>query len=102
MKELDVPPEVMLDNDAIEFVRFWVANNEDHVSLFIGAFDPPEDEPRMWGYIMADVAKHAVRGMMQDDPGRGTPEELMAQIEAGFFERLKQNPDLSGMLKGAN
>jgi hypothetical protein len=100
--ELDIPDSVFQDQEpkGVEFVHFWVCDGNDHVALNIGSFQPPEDEPRQWGYIMADIARHAVRGMEQDDPSRGTSAEIFAEIERGFRERLEKDLDFSGQLRG--
>jgi len=98
--ELEIPDSMFEDQetDAIEFVRFWICNQSDHVTLNIGGTDP-EAEPEMWGNIIADIASHAVRGMQQDDASRGTPEQMLAEIERVFLERIGKERDLSGQLK---
>lgn len=101
LSSLDIPNTVEADEGGQEYVRFWIANKTDHVSLYIGGFDPAETEPRQWGHIMADIAKHAVRGMQLDDPTRGSPEQMLAEIEHGFFERLQHEGLVSGHLHGS-
>jgi hypothetical protein len=101
-RELDIPQGVHPDHNPSELIRFWVSGGIDHVSILVGTFEPAEDEPRMWGWILADIAKHAVRALRQDKPNVGSVEELVAQIEAGFSERMSQNPDLTGQLQGRN
>ena len=98
--ELDIPDSIFEDQetDAIEFVRFWICNQSDHVTLNIGGTDG-EAEPEMWGNIAADIACHAVRGMQQDDPSRGTAEQMLAEIERVFLERIRKERDLSGQLR---
>jgi hypothetical protein len=101
-RELDIPEGVDPEHNPSELIRFWVSGGIDHVSLRFGTFEPAEDEPRMWGWILADIAKHLVRALRQDDPSRGSVEELISQIEAGFGERTSQNPDLLGRIVGRN
>jgi hypothetical protein len=100
LHELDIPDGVFeAEGPAIEFVRFWVAGGEDHVTLKIGSFDSTE-EAGNWGMVLADLAKHAVRGMQQDDPSRGTPEQMLAEIQKAFFARLEHtSANLTGQLK---
>lgn len=100
-RELEIPSGVGVEDNPIEMVRFWISAGEDHVSLKIGTCVPSENEPEMWGSIIADIAKHAVRGMRQDNPNLCSEDELLARIESGFRERLSQDPDLSGQLKGS-
>ena len=68
------------------------------MSLNIGLFNP-EDEPRIWGSIIADIARHAVVAMMQDDPERSR-DALFAAIEAGFAERLQEAATYTGRFVG--
>lgn len=98
LHELDIPDSLVDEEEAIEFVRFWIGGGEDHVTLNIGAFDP-ENEAASWGMIAADIVKHAIRGMCQDDPSR-SPETLLAEIEAAFNGRLRDTVDLTGQLCG--
>lgn len=100
-KELNIPFEMPTTGNPMEFVRFWIAHNSEYVSMKIGAFEPAENEPQMWGFIIADIAKHAARGMVQVDETRGDARDLIAKIEAAFYERLKQDPEFAGVLKGA-
>jgi len=100
LRELQIPDGVFDEEGAaVEFIRFWVAGSKDYVTLNMGGFEP-KDEARQWGYIVADIAKHAVRGMQQDDPSRGTPEQMMAEIQKGYFERLEhEGVNLTGQIK---
>jgi hypothetical protein len=98
MRELSIPPGVEGEPGAVELIRFWIADGADHVNLNIGLF-APDDEPAFWGSIIADIAKHAVNGMMQEDPSRDEA-VLMAQIEAGFARRLAQTVNFTGRLSG--
>lgn len=80
-------------------VRMWIADNRDHVSLNIGFFEP-DYEAKQWGYILADIAKHAARGMQQDDPAIGSVEQLIATIESGYHERMAAELALTGTIGG--
>jgi hypothetical protein len=98
--ELDIPDSIFEDQetDAIEYVRFWICDQSDHVTLNIGGTEP-EAEAEMWGNIVADIACHAVRGMQQDDPSRGTTEQMLAEIERVFLDRIAKERSLSGQLR---
>jgi len=102
LEELEIPsPPPSEGERAIEFIRFWVTNGIDHVALNSGVF-APEDEARQWGFIIADIAKHAVRAMQLNDASRGSPEQMLAEIEAGFVFRLKQEVGFIGKLRERN
>jgi hypothetical protein len=97
LNELDIPDGVTEAKDATELIRFWVANGEDFVSLRPGVF-APEHEPGHWGMIIADIAKHAVRAMTQNDPSLNT-EDLFREIEDGFMGRLEAVANYTGNIK---
>lgn len=101
LEELEIPDSIFGDGETegTEFVRFWICAGKDHVVLRIGSLQPPNAEPRQWGYIMADIARHAVRGMQQDDPSRGSPEQMFAEIEHGFRERFGQHLSFTGQIQ---
>ena len=46
-KELSKPGTIQDDAVAQEMIRFWISNNQDHVSLMIGSSGDPEKEPPM-------------------------------------------------------
>ncbi|MEL6370151.1 MAG: DUF5076 domain-containing protein [Pseudomonadota bacterium] len=98
LHELEIPDGVIDEEEASEFVRFWIGGGEDHVTLNIGAFDS-EQEASSWGMIAADIVKHALRGMCQDDPTRD-PEKLLAEIEKAFHDRLNETTNVAGQLRG--
>jgi len=57
-------------------------------------------EAHTWGVILADVAKHAVNAITQSTFGEHSKEQLFAQLEQGFAERLKEKVGFSGKLTG--
>ena len=100
MRELVIPPAAFEDADSIEFIRFWVAGGQDHVSLHIGGMGEHDHEAMQWGMMLADISTHIVRGMVQD----GSPdseEVLRAKIEQGYLTRLKRKDvNFTGSLLG--
>lgn len=95
---LDIPEGIYEEQEGHELVRFWVSSGVDHVALNIGLFER-DNEPFVWGSVAADIAKHAVRGMMQDDPTQDE-QTLYAQIEHAFISRLKEQTNFEGQIKG--
>ncbi len=98
LDELEIPSGVFEENEGHELVRFWISSGVDHVSLNIGLFDN-EKEPSVWGSVAADIVKHAVNAMRQDDPTRDE-EALYAAIEQAFSMRLREQTSFSGQLRG--
>jgi len=97
MKELDIPEQVFDAEEAFELVRFWAVDGEDIVQLFVGAMG--DEEAKMWGVILADIARHAILAMGQNDPSLSA-DTLRAQIENGFRERMEQRIGVSGQIGG--
>ena len=54
LKELVIPPAALADAKAAEMVRAWVANDDLHCTLRIGAWE----DPAAWGVLLADLARH--------------------------------------------
>lgn len=98
LHELEIPSGVYEEGEAHELVRFWVGGGTDHVTLNISLFDG-EKEPSVWGSVAADIVKHAVNGMLQDDPTRDS-NALFAEIERSFVARLKEQTNFTGQLGG--
>ena len=95
-KELSKPGTIQDDAVAQEMIRFWISNNQDHVSLMIGSSGDPEKEPPMWGFMLADIAKHVTRVLLEQNPDGPSAQEIMEQILGGIGERLRHAPNLSG------
>jgi|GEM_PF-336409 len=102
LRELSIPKAVIEGSNTQEFIRFWVADGHDHVSMNIGGFEDNSDEAYMWGNILADIAWHAVNGMTEDDPTRGSRKNMFEDIMDGYEERLEAKPSLEGKLGKEN
>ncbi|SFR94339.1 protein of unknown function [Dyella sp. OK004] len=53
-KELLVPPAAKNDPRAIELIRVWAADGNQHVSISPDVWD----DPATWGVMLVDLAKH--------------------------------------------
>ena len=95
-RELKSPPSVEGADIAQEMIRFWIADNTDHVSLRVGEAADPATEPTMWGFILADIAKHVTKVLREQNPDGPAAQEIMEQILGGIGERLKHAPGLTG------
>ncbi len=94
IRALDVPGAVEVNGEGLEMVRFWVSGNVDHSSLRVGATGDPPREIAMWGFILADLAKHAVTALRAEYPDGPAPQQVLEQMMGAFAERLKHNPEL--------
>ena len=100
MKQLEVPSGAQGQDAAVEMIRFWINGGQDHVSINTGMF-ATADEPACWGMIAADIVKHAVLGMLEDDPSRDV-KSLFAQMDNAFAKRFAENVKVSGQIKGGS
>ncbi|NBC20154.1 MAG: DUF5076 domain-containing protein [Alphaproteobacteria bacterium] len=94
---LKLPDGVTPGDDAQEMLRFWIANNQPASQLFVGGADAAR-EPGMWGFILADIAKHVVQTLRADNPDGPEAQALLEQIMANFIERLKHDPELAAVV----
>ncbi len=97
MRELPIPEDAERADNASEMVRFWLADGDGAVSLNLGVFEP-EHEARMWGFMLADMMKHAANGMLHRNPELGDASSVLAAVEAGMRDRLSQSPEMSGQV----
>lgn len=97
MKDLEIPPEAAEGEEAYEMIRFWIVDGEDVVQMLVGAMG--DEEPKAWGSILADIARHAINAMGQQNPALDA-QTLRAQIEQGFRERMDQRIAVTGSLRG--
>ncbi|MEZ5939134.1 MAG: DUF5076 domain-containing protein [Hyphomonadaceae bacterium] len=89
-RELPPPAGASTDADATEMVRLWIGAGKSHVALNTGRF-ATEQEPQVWGLILADIAEHAIRDMIAADPSLGPPDKLRKSIEKTYKIRLRKS-----------
>ena len=102
---LSPPPGVQNAEWATELIRFWVVNGEDEVTLCLDGVGSSEgDVPaaKIWGSILADIAKHAFHGQNQVDFNAHDKEVFFSQLTAGFQQRLNQEVGITGQLQGSH
>jgi Domain of unknown function (DUF5076) len=99
MQELLIPPEALNSDDAQEFIRFWVADGADHVSLHVGAMG--DRETMQWGMMIADITVHIVKALRLKGSSL-SEDQLRAEIERAYISRLKSEfSDYTGSLLGS-
>jgi Domain of unknown function (DUF5076) len=95
--ELEFPQGVIDAEVSFEMLRFWIADQEDAVVLRVGT--NREDEPAMWGSILADISRHCVRAICAEWPELN-PDEVRARMERSYIDRLSDLDGTSGSLLG--
>jgi hypothetical protein len=59
MNERPIPPAAVQDENSVEMLRVWIAQQKLHCSLKVGMYrDMNMDEMAAWGTILADAARH--------------------------------------------
>lgn len=69
-RNLNPPQEISGDENATEMIRVWIAHEQLHVSMLLGAWEDAEDsdidERDAWGELLADLTRHIANGMMKE------------------------------------
>jgi hypothetical protein len=95
-RELKAPPSIDGAQSAQEMIRFWIADNTEHVSLRVGDAADPSKEPTMWGFMLADIAKHVTDGFKELHPEGLEKEDIIKEIVTGFLNRIQFGPKSPG------
>ncbi|WP_247307967.1 DUF5076 domain-containing protein [Ralstonia pseudosolanacearum] len=65
MNERPIPAAALRDQDAVEMLRVWIAEQKLHCSMKVGMYletmDIPEEDA--WGVILADVTRHLANAL---------------------------------------
>jgi len=98
VNELELPRGVDGNEAADEFIRFWIDDRDEYVSLRVGSLG--ENEPNQWGMMLADLSLHIINALKQNG-STDTDDALRLQLEQGYVGRLKaKNASISGSLLG--
>lgn len=83
---LQIPPAA-LDQGGLEIIRAAIINDGLHVTL-----RPVFDDARMWGRVLADIARQLSTAYQHQD--RGKAADIIAAIRFGFDTDLNNPPDV--------
>ena len=83
---LQLPPAATA-RGGLEILRGAIIDDGFHVT-----FRPVFDDTRVWGRVLADVARQLANAYAHQ--GRGTVDEVMANIRFGFQSDLDAPPDV--------
>lgn len=98
-RDLREPPSIQGAETAQEMIRFWIADNQDHVSLRVGEAAKPETEPTMWGFILGDIAKHVTDAFKELHPEGPEKDAIIKEIVTGFLNRIQFGPKSPGTVE---
>jgi hypothetical protein len=85
--QLPIPGAAIADAKSFEMIRAWIANNGLHCSLNIGVWEsrPGVEEPRAWGILIADVARHVADALTRQGKERI---KTVAEIRDSFLAEI--------------
>jgi hypothetical protein len=87
MKSVALPPAALRDENSVEMLRVWIAEEALHCSLRIGMYaERGMDEPRAWGVILADAAQHISDALASEE--LGAREDILHAIQGSFETEL--------------
>jgi hypothetical protein len=96
MRTLILPPAAQRDENAIQMLSAWIAENGLHCTLNIGMWKAQgHNEPEAWGILLADVVRH-VAGAIQQDSGTSTVDT----IEIVLASLIKELNDPTSKVNG--
>jgi hypothetical protein len=82
-------PAAALDHGGFEVLRAAIINDGLYATL-----RPVFDDTRMWGRVLADIARQLAQAYAHQ--GRGTADEVIANIRFGFDTDLNAPPQMQG------
>ncbi|MHA6912893.1 DUF5076 domain-containing protein [Ralstonia pseudosolanacearum] len=97
MNERPIPAAALRDQDAVEMLRVWIAEQKLHCSMKVGMYletmDIPEEDA--WGVILADVTRHLANALKSGySENRGV---LIEKIKESYLKELANpTPDADG------
>ena len=67
MNRRPIPEAAENDSEAVEIISAWIACRGLHCSMKIGLYEHRDDidERHAWGIVLADIARHAARGLSE-------------------------------------
>ena len=83
-----IPEAALRDNDAVEMLRVWIAEEGLHCSLKVGMYRESTKIPeeKAWGTILADVARHVANALQSQYSVDA--DEVVGKIRESFLEEL--------------
>jgi hypothetical protein len=69
MRTLLIPPAAQRDDNAVQMLSAWIAEQGMHCTVNIGMWHAAgRDEPQAWGILLADIARH-IGNAIQEERG---------------------------------
>ncbi|MBL8483648.1 MAG: DUF5076 domain-containing protein [Rhodocyclaceae bacterium] len=88
LNERPIPEAVLRDEDAVEMLRVWIAEQKLHCSIKVGMYRETMSisEEKAWGVILADIARHIAKAL---ESGYSANEvDSLDKIRSAFLSEL--------------
>lgn len=85
--QLLIPEAATNDANAMEIIRVWIANRNQHFTLRVGLWD----DPAAWGLLLADLARNVARSYDQDTAV--PPHTALDRIKMAFNAELENSTE---------
>ena len=89
MRTLLIPPAAQRDNNSVQMLSAWIAENGLHCTVNIGLWESSGgNETRAWGILLADVVRH-IANAHKSEFGRNA-DETIAEVFASLERELEE------------
>ncbi len=90
MDTMSIPSAALRDQDSVELMRVWIAEQGLHCSLKVGMYakDGPDKEIAAWGIILADLTQHIADALNAE--GLGSRAELFESLVDAFGQEVSE------------
>jgi hypothetical protein len=96
MRVLTVPPAAQRDDNAIQMLSAWVAEQGLHCSMKVGMWQAEgRNEPDAWGILLADVVRH-LASALQSELGTNAADSVEQIVESLLQELNAPTSEASG------
>jgi hypothetical protein len=88
MNERPIPEAALRDENAVEMLRVWIAEEKLHCSMKVGMYVETMNIPeeKAWGVILADITRHLVAAL---ESGYSTNRsEALQKIRDSYLKEL--------------
>ncbi len=88
MNQRPIPEAALRDENAVEMLRVWVAEERLHCSMKVGMYRETTQfaEDEAWGTILADVAKHLANAM--EEQYQVPAGQTLSSLRAAFLRDI--------------
>jgi Domain of unknown function (DUF5076) len=96
MKSLVIPPAAQRDDDSIQMLSAWIAEQGLHCSINVGMWqDNGRNEAPAWGILLADTVRHIARAL-EEQYGKNSTDTIAAILKSLNDELVDPTSKMQG------